>query len=180
MKIVAYDPSKDPEFKKFIEEIEKESEEIKKESVERAQAIICHAYVEELLKELLKKRLIKDKDFLKSLEKLISFSRLLTLCYITGIVNKAERKDIKLLAKIRNRFAHKREIKSFNAEDIPELCNDLRIPKPLTIELTPQEKFIKTAAYYIQILNLKLKYTKKVKLVEEESDELKVLDTLYA
>ncbi len=171
MKIVAYDPSKDPEFKEFIKEIKKESE--------RAQAIICHAYVEELLKELLKKRLIKDKDFLKSLKKLISFSRLLTLCYITGIVNKAERKDIKLLAKIRNRFAHKRKIKSFNAEDIPELCNDLRIPKPLTRELTPQEKFIKTAGYYIQILNLKLKYTKKVRFVEKESRALKVLDSLF-
>ena len=54
MKIVAYDPSKDQEFKKFIEEIKKESE--------RAQAIICHAYVEDLLKELLKKRLIDFND----------------------------------------------------------------------------------------------------------------------
>ena len=168
MKIVAYNPSKDQEFKKFIEEIKKESE--------RAQAIICHAYVEDLLKELLKKRLI---DFNDDLTESIPFKHLLNLCHITGIVNKAERKDIKLLAEIRNRFAHKRKIKSFNAIDIPELCNGLRIPKPLTIELTPQEKFIKTAGYYIQILNLKLKYTKKVRFVEKESRALKVLDSLF-
>jgi len=76
-------------------------------------------------------------------------------------------------------FLYQRKIKSFNAEGIPELCNDLRIPKPLTIELTPQEKFIKTSAYYIQILNLKLKYTKKVRFVEKESRALKMLDSLY-
>jgi len=169
MKIVSYDPSKDPEFKKFIEEIEKDSE--------RDQAIICHGYVEDLLKELLKKRLIDFKD---NLAESIPFKHLLNLCHITGIITKAERKDIKLLAEIRNRFAHKRKIKSFNAEDIPKLCKDLRIPKSFTRELTPQEKFIKTAGYHIQILNFKLKYTKKVRFVEQESRALKMLDTLYA
>ena len=170
MKIVAYDPSKDKEFIKFIEEIKKESK--------RAQAIICHAYVEDLLKELLKKRLIEYEPFLATLKDKLAFNHTLTLCYITGVVTEAERKDIELIAKIRNRFAHKRKIKSFNAEGIPKLCNDLRIP-PLTIELTPQEKFIKTAVYYIQILNLKLKYTKKVRYVEDESPDLKALDNLF-
>lgn len=168
MKIVSYDPSKDKEFKKFIEEIEKDSE--------REQAIICHGYVEDLLKELLKKRLI---DFNVDLAESIPFKHLLNLCHITGIVTEAERKDIKLLAEIRNRFAHKRKIKSFNAEDIPELCKDLRTPKSFARELTPQEKFIKTTAYYIQILNLKLKYTEKVRFVEDESPDLKLLDTLF-
>jgi len=168
MKIVAYDPSKDQEFKKFIEEIEKESE--------RAQAIICHAYVEDLLKELLKKRLIEFND---DLANSTAFKHLLNLCYITGILTEAEKKDIRLLAEIRNKFAHNRKIKSFNAANIPNLCNVLRIPKFLTRELSPQDKFIKTAGYYIQILNLKLKYTKKVRFVEDESPELKMLDTLY-
>lgn len=168
MKIVAYNPSKDQEFKKFIEEIKKESE--------RAQAIICHAYVEDLLKELLKKRLI---DFNDDLKELIPFKHLLKLCYITGTITEAEREDIRLLAIIRNRFAHKRKIKSFNTEDIPKLCNRLRVPRSFTRELTPQEKFIKTAGYYIQILNLKLKYTKKVRFVEKESRALKVLDSLF-
>jgi len=168
MKIVSYDPSKDPEFKKFIEEIEKDSE--------REQAIICHGYIEDLLKELLKKRLI---DFNVDLAESIPFKHLLNLCYITGVITEAERDDIKLLANVRNRFAHKRKIKSFNAIDIPELCNDLRTPKSFTRELTPQEKFIKTAGYYIQILNFKLKYTKKVRFVEQESRALKMLDTLF-
>lgn len=168
MEIVSYDPSKDSEFKEFIEEIEKDSE--------RAQAIICHGYIEDLLKELLKKRLINFKD---NLAKSIPFKHLLNLCSITGIITEAERKDIKSLAEIRHRFAHKRKIKRFNAEDIYNLFKDLRIPKSFTRELTPQEKFIKTAGYYIQILNFKLKYTKKVRFVEQESSELKMLDTLF-
>jgi len=171
MEIVTYDPSKDPEFKKFIEEIEKESE--------RGIAIICHAYIDDLLKEILKKRLIKDKDFLKNLEWL-SFSRLLTLCYITGIVTKEEKKEIKLLTKIRNKFAHKRKANSFRIENIPDLCNELRIPRSFTGVSTSRKKYIRTAAYYIQILNLKLKYTKKVRSVEDESPDLKLLDNLYA
>jgi len=171
MKISAYNPSKDLEFKEFIEDIKIESE--------RATAIICHAYVEDLLKELLKKRLIEYEPFLNLLKDKLAFKHALTLCYITGIITEVERKDIESLAKIRNRFAHKRKIKSFNVENIPELCNNLRIPESFTGELTPQEKFIMTAAYYIQMLNLKLKYTKKVRFVEKESRALKVLDSLY-
>jgi len=172
MKTVAYDPSKDQEFKKFIEEIEKESE--------RGMAIICHAYIDDLIKEILKKRLIKDKDFLKSLEKLISFSRLLTLCYITGVVTEEEKEEITLLNKIRNKFAHNRKVNSFRMANIPDLCNRLRVPRSFTGVSTSRKKYIRTAAYYIQILNLKLKYTKKVRFVEKESRALKVLDTLYA
>ena len=170
MEIVAYNPSKDQEFKKFIEEIEKESE--------RGMAIICHAYIDDLLKEILKKRLIEDKDFLKNLEWL-SFSRLLTLCYITGIVTKEEKKEIKLLNEIRNKFAHKRKANSFRIDNIPDICNKLIVPRCFTGVSTSRKKYIRTAAYYIQILNLKLKYTKKVRFVEEESPELKLLDNLY-
>jgi len=172
MKTVSYDPSRDPEFKKFIEEIEKESE--------RGMAIICHAYIDDLLKEILKKRLIEDKAFLKSLEKFISFTRLLTLCYITGIITKEEKEEIELLTKIRNKFAHNRKANSFRIDKIPDICNELRIPRSLAGVSKSREKYIHTAAYYIQILNLKLKYTKKVRLVEDESTELKLIDNLYA
>lgn len=171
MKIVSYNPSRDPVFKKFIKEIEKESE--------RGQAVICHAYIEDLLKECLKKRLIEDEGFLNSLKSSISFKRLLTLCFITGIVTEEERQEIELLAKIRNKFAHNREINSFGIAGIPDICNKLRTPRSFTSVLTPQKKYIMAAAYYIQTLNLKLKYTKKVRLVEDESPDLKMLATLY-
>lgn len=170
MKIFSYDPSKDSEFKDFSNELEKESD--------RGIAIICHAYIEDLLKELLKKRLIEDKIFLKRLEKSISFEQLLTLCFISGVVSKKERQDIKLLDEIRNKFAHRRKANSFDYANICEKCNKLRIPKSIAGEST-RKKYISTAAYYIQILNLKLRYTKKVKNVEAESRSLKMLDNLY-
>lgn len=170
MEIVAYNPSKDQEFKKFIEEIEKESD--------RGVAIICHAYIDDLLKEILKKRLIEDKDFLKRL-KWISFNHLLTLSYITGIVTEEEKEDKKLLTEIRNKFAHNRKANSFRIDNIPAICNKLRIPRYFTGVSTSRKKYIRTAAYYIQTLNLKLKYTKKVRFVEDESLDLKLLDNLY-
>ena len=65
-----------------------------------------------------------------------------------------------------------------NEETTYKLTTQLRTPN-LKIELTPQDKFIKISGYYIQILNLKLKYTKKVRFVEKESRTLKALDSLY-
>jgi len=113
MKIFSYDPSKDSEFKDFSNELEKESD--------RGMAIICHAYIEDLLKELLKKRLIEDKIFLKKLEKSISFEQLLALCFISGVVSEEERQDIKLLDEIRNKFAHRRKANNPKGR-VPRAC----------------------------------------------------------
>lgn len=170
MGISTYDPSRDPEFQDFIEELKKESD--------RGIAIICHAYIEDLLKELLKKRLIEDKHFIKRLEKSISFDQLLILCFITGVIKEKEKQDIKLLDEIRNKFAHRRKVNNFDQAKICDLCNNLIIPKDLSGEST-RIKYVVVAGYYIQILNLKLKYTKKVRNIEAESPNLKLLDTLY-
>ena len=85
MKIFSYDPSKDVKFLKLVQELEKESD--------RGIAIICHAYIEDLLKALLKKRLLDDKKFHESLENRISFYQLLSFCFLTGIVTETEKRE---------------------------------------------------------------------------------------
>jgi len=170
MKISNYNPSNDPEFQDFIKELEKESD--------RGIAIICHAYVEDLLKELLKRRLIENKNFIKRLEKSISFNQLLKLCFITGVVTEEEKRDILLLNEIRNKFAHKRKVNNFNQAEICDLCKELRIPK-FSGKKSTRNKYISTAAYYVQILNLKLRYIKKIRRIEAESRNPKMLDNLF-
>jgi hypothetical protein len=171
MKTFSYDPSKDSEFKDFSKELEKESD--------RGIAIICHAYIEDLLKALLKKRLIENKDFLNNLKKSISFNHILILCYITGIVTDEEKQEIEIINRIRNQFGHRRKVNKFCHTDIRGICNNLRVPKSIMDKMTTRKKFVSTAAYYVQMLNLKLKYTKKVKNIEVESRGLKMLDNLY-
>jgi len=171
MKTFSYDPSKDPDFKTFADNLEKESD--------RGVAIICHAYIEDLLKELLKKRLIDDKRSHESLEGRISFHNILQFCYLTGIVTHTEKKEIECLSKIRNKFAHKRRINDFRKKYIIDECNKLRFVTPARRGLTARKKFISTAAYFVQILKLKLKYTRKLKLVEKEARGLKMLESLF-
>jgi hypothetical protein len=171
MKTFSYDPSKDVEFKNFVEELEKESD--------RGIAIICHAYIEDLLKLLLKKRLLDDKKFHKNLENRISFYQILSFCFLTGIVTETEKKEIECLSKIRNRFAHKRGVNNFKNKHVIEDCNKLRIPNTINKALTARKKYISTAAYYVQMLNLKIKYTHKLTQVEHDSRGPKMLDSLY-
>lgn len=170
MTISSYDPSKDQEFLDFIKELEKESD--------RGIAIICHAYVEDKLKELLKKRLIDDMQFIGRLKRL-SFADVIILCYITGIITKQEKKDIECLSEVRNKFAHSRRINDFERPEISKLCDNLRIPDFLREKKTTRQKYIVSAGYYIQILNWKLRYVPKVKTIEEESKGLTTLDHLY-
>lgn len=171
MKVFSYDPSKDQTFRAFSKELEKESD--------RGIAIICHAYIEELLKEILKKRLLADQDFHKSLENRISFHHVLSFCFLSGILTKTEKKEIECLSEIRNLFAHGKRIKSFENSSVRDKCGNLRILKPDTKEISARKKYISTAAYYVQILNLKLKYVKKIKEIEFESRGPKMLESLY-
>ena len=171
MKIFSYDPSKDVKFLRFVQELEKESD--------RGIAIICHAYIEDLLKALLKKRLLDDKKFHESLENRISFYQLLSFCLLTGIVTETEKREIEYLGKIRNCFAHKRGIKDFKNKQVVEQCDKLRIPNAVQVKLSTKKKYISTAAYYVQMLNLKMKYIHKLRPLEQESQGPKMLESLY-
>lgn len=171
MNSCSYDPSKDIRFRRFVQELEKESD--------RGIAIICHAYVEDLLKTLLKKRLIDDKKFRESLEERISFSHVLAFCFLTGIVTEAEKKDIEFLSSVRNHFAHHREARSFSNKYVIDKCKKLRIANPAFERYKARKRFIQTAAYYIQIFNLKLKYVRRIRRIERESRGLHALDSLY-
>jgi hypothetical protein len=170
MKIYEYDPTRDEEFNKFNKIITKESE--------RGAAIISNAYIEDLLKEIMKIRLIHNGEnkIIEIIENL-PVQQLIFLCYATGILTIEEKNELNIINEIRNKFAHKRKIASFRNKIISDKCSKLRLPR-FSRKFTAREKFDLLVSYYLQILNLKLLQTKKIERVEQESRSIGMLTTL--
>ena len=171
MKIYSYDPSKDDDLKKFYADLSRESE--------KGAVITSYAFIEEMLKEILQKRLIIDQK--KEMNGRINGLRgklLILLCFAVGGLTEKEKDDIMTICDIRNDFGHKRCIKDFGNKEISDKCNKLR-PIMLTVELTARRKFDAHVLYYLQILKLKSLQTRRIRLVERERPlSMAMLETL--
>ena len=96
----------------------------------RATAILGHTYLENQLKELLKKRLVKNESLFDEIDNL-NFKKCMNLCYLTGIITKRVRDDLDKINWIRNKFAHKITINNFKKKEISDKCNGLFIAEYL-------------------------------------------------
>ena len=105
----------------FLNEFEKESP--------RAAAIMGCAYLDNLLKELLRLRLVKDESLFKKVIDNLTFERRVILCYLTGIIRKIEKDDLIIISGIRNKFAHDINLNSFSKNDIAAKCNNISMIK---------------------------------------------------
>jgi len=96
---------------------------------DREIVIVGCAYLESLIKDILEATFVDDSNEIKallsdstgSLSSLVPRARLL---YLLGIIPKTVYKDIKIVGKIRNEFAHNVAI-SFNNNKIMQLCESL-------------------------------------------------------
>jgi len=101
---------------KYLNEFQSETD--------RAAAILGGAYLDNLLNELLKCRLLYNSLTDKDLNNL-SFDRRIKLCYSTGVINQKEKRDLTTIKNIRNYFAHDIEVNDFKKGNIPYLCKKL-------------------------------------------------------
>lgn|SRR4030042_324153 len=139
----------------------------------RASAILGAAYIDNLLNELLKRRLVDDGEF-KDIENL-TFNRRISLCYLVGIFSKEIKEDLETIAEIRNDFAHNIEINSFDEEMIADKCHKLKyidyLEKGLTIfpkiddrhNFSPWDRFILASISYMNILHLRIMSIERIK-----------------
>lgn len=148
---------KDREIQEFLKEFQNESP--------RAAAILGGAYLDYLLKELLKSRLVKDRSLFKELDSL-TFERRMNLCYLTGIINRAERDDLKKINWIRNKFAHDIKLNTFMRGDISNECNNLKIINLMQKEEPfvekPRDKYTAAIAFYTTILKKRIKNCQRI------------------
>jgi hypothetical protein len=136
----------------------------------RATAILGHTYLEKLLKELLKKRSVKNESLFEDIDNL-NFKRCANLCYLTGIIIKEEREDLIEINWIRNEFAHKITINNFKKKEIKDKCNGLFIAEYLRKLSNPKSFPINTAkniytsgiSSYMAFLNMRLLSCKRIK-----------------
>jgi len=99
------------------------------EASDRAIAIVGPAFLDTLLSELLVNFLIDDE---KEVDKLMqpdgplgTFGARVSACYCLGLIGETIKSDLRLVAKVRNRFAHDLRA-SFSDEQIKSWCNALQ------------------------------------------------------
>ena len=96
---------------------------------ERAIAIVGPAFIDTLLTEVLVNFLINDK---KEVQKLVgteaplgTFGAKVSACYCLGLIGDIIKSDLRLVAKVRNRFAHELRA-TFSDQQIKSWCEALR------------------------------------------------------
>jgi len=113
----------------FYEEFQQESP--------RAAVIISGAFLDSLLGDLLASFMVDNKIVVNELlgtennpdKPLGFFGPRIKTAYCLGLISEIEFEDLKLINKIRNKFAHKMHGFSFEQKEIVDLCNKLKYPK---------------------------------------------------
>ena len=99
---------------------------------ERASAIVSGAMLEDILGHLLLNRLVDDEGVAQDLlfnayGPLGTFSARINMAYMLGLIGKQEQRELNLVKRIRNEFAHETDA-SFNDEAITNRCRELKLP----------------------------------------------------
>lgn len=123
---------------------------------DRGSALMAAAFLDELLKDLLKCFLVDDQKSLKELFSgtggLSSFSSRIELCYLLGLIPVNIKKDLHLIRKIRNEFAHSMDIIDFNHPSIAARCRELKY-NAFQDQLPPRKMFNRVAFGVAGIIN---------------------------
>jgi hypothetical protein len=103
---------------------------------DRGAAIMASTFVENRLSMALRANFREEDDAREALGQIFSmgvnaplsgFSAKINLGYLMRLYNKTVMKDLHLLRRIRNRFAHSMEVLSFASNEIKQLCANLVI-----------------------------------------------------
>jgi DNA-binding MltR family transcriptional regulator len=99
---------------------------------ERVEGIVYMCSLDMHLELLLRTVMIDDKSvdaLMSDGQALQSFSSKLRLAYALGLIPEAVREDLYFLNKIRNAFAHKADVTSFDKAPVCDLCGNLSTAK---------------------------------------------------
>ncbi|MFC2173854.1 MltR family transcriptional regulator [Acidobacteriota bacterium] len=102
------------------------------ESSDRIVAIVGAAYLDSMLETLFRAAFIDDPDDVDNLLQpdapLGSNGSRIRLAYCMGLITQDMRDDLKLIARIRNKFAHDFTVKRFDTSPIRDYCSSLKQP----------------------------------------------------
>ena len=95
---------------------------------DRAAAILAAAFADEFLKECIQSFLIDDASIKKLFEgysSLSSFSARIDVAYALGLMTQSVQRDLNLVRKVRNHFAHHPSDTSFDISPVRDYCSNL-------------------------------------------------------
>jgi len=153
-------------FSGFLKEFQNETD--------RGAALVGAALLDKQLLELLKSHLLENKESTELLEggsaPLGTFSSRIKACYCLGLLTEQEHRELQLVRKIRNEFAHQTHGLTFQEEKIVSLCGHLhdRMPdaKEKGIERTIRAKFIDAVIFTSLALWYRPQHAKQFKAQE--------------
>ena len=135
----------------------------------RAAVIISGAFLDTLLRDLLASFMVDDPkavDELLGSEKdaekpLGTFGGRISATYCLGLISPHECHDLKIIKKIRNKFAHKFHGYSFDDPEIVKLCDLLKAPSILGRTSTSgdqshRRKYLSTIALLVNQLGIRI------------------------
>ena len=113
---------------------------------DRGVALFTAAYLDDRLAVMLRTFFVSDQAVADPLFKgtgaLSSFSGRIDLSYLTGLLSSSLRRELHLIRKVRNEFAHSAKVVRFTDEAIAARCNEL---SRATLANEPRLKFIQSA-----------------------------------
>jgi DNA-binding MltR family transcriptional regulator len=96
---------------------------------DRGCALFAAAYLDKALSDLLRVSLVQDQniddDLFKGIRPLSSFSSRIVLTYYLGKISLECRRDLDMIRKIRNDFAHHASLISFDTQEMTNRCKTL-------------------------------------------------------
>jgi DNA-binding MltR family transcriptional regulator len=121
------------EWNKMVETFHEESD--------RGAAILAGSFVEHAVGQYLKSR-IRDKkvadELFNAMGPLSSFSQRIAIAYAFDLISLVQHKDIEIIRKVRNHFAHHPLDTTFSTNDIKQLCVELSMFNATTQEQNPK------------------------------------------
>ena len=116
------DPTNPDQWKEWLEEFRSETD--------RGCTLLGGAFLDEQLRLLLEGFLVEDQKLCEKLFNgfgpLSSFSARISVCYGLGFLSPEEFRDLELIRKIRNEFAHELHGLSFSSSTIAQRCQELK------------------------------------------------------
>lgn len=154
-------PKKDPillrrklrDFNTLFQELQNESD--------RAAAILGAAFLDALLEECITNFLVDDIKEVQRIfgpeQPLGSFGSRITIAFCLGLISRDEKSDLRIIQKIRNKFAHELPGISFEERRISDQCRALKLPAKVPsvqedVTQSMRERFIAATAFLATII----------------------------
>jgi DNA-binding MltR family transcriptional regulator len=149
------------DMRRFMDEANVIHEQLKEET-DRGAALVGVAFLDELLERLLKSRMLEGKTtegLFEGSNPLASFSARIDTAYSLGWIGPETHRELHLMRKIRNEFAHVHTPVTFASDAIQNRCGALQIPKAILPARLPRarDQFMFSAS----MLVLRLEYYRR-------------------